>query len=68
MIEEPKKDNKPRLAQVPLRLRVKKSKPIKSKVKILRIIKTRGTHSLVETDKGIFRKENKNIPANLFKN
>ena len=44
----------------------KATKKVKTKVKILRVIKTKGKHSWVETDKGIFRKENKNIPANLF--
>jgi len=44
----------------------KPAKKVKTKVKILRVIKTKGNHSWVETDKGIFRKENKNIPANLF--
>jgi hypothetical protein len=45
----------------------KQAKKIKPKVKIFKIIKTRGNHSWVETDKGIFRKENKNIPQELFK-
>jgi len=40
---------------------------IKSRVNIQRIIKTKGLHSWVETDKGIFRKENKNIPTYLFR-
>ena len=40
-----------------------------SKIKrseVIKIIKTSRTHSWVQTDKGIFRRENKNIPAEMF--
>jgi hypothetical protein len=50
-------------AQGFMRINRKKEKP---KVKILRVIKTKGLHSWVETDKGVVRKENKNIPAKFF--
>jgi hypothetical protein len=45
------------------------SKPRKSKLQITKIIKITpcGMHAWVETDKGVFRKEIKNIPVNLLK-
>lgn len=50
-----------------------KSKPerkVKKKGKLVmrKVLKIKGTHAWVETDKGVFRKETKNIPAELLQN
>ena len=54
------------IAKMLARSKFRPSTGVKSKVDILKVIKTKGNHSWVQTDKGIFRKENKNIPAELF--
>lgn len=43
-----------------------KKRAKKRKFTILKVIKTKGIHSWIDTDKGIFRKQNINIPVEML--